>query len=81
MDFVGQSREKLGAVVSPDLDIGNFIFNFGWFHFVLSVLSCSSQTWKRTIFVLCKIKVLVFENIRKYDRSEVRVMKDAIQGD
>lgn len=25
---VGQHREKLGAVVSPDLDIGNLIFNF-----------------------------------------------------
>ena len=24
---VGQHREKLGAIVSPDLDIGNLIFN------------------------------------------------------
>ena len=69
---VGQSREKLGAIVSPDSDIGNLIFSFWWIRFFLSVFSCSSQTW-RPISVLCKMKILVFENIRKYDQRLQRI--------
>lgn len=62
---LGQRRENLGAVVVSRPSIGSFIFYFGWVHAFFSVPTCSSYIWRRTISVLCKIKILVFQNIRK----------------